>query len=240
MGKGGKTIRRAIWVDTKPVPDGFWRDKNNRVSYMRWLEGALRFKKPEDWFNVTKRAFRENRGLGFLACNYGDSPIAAVREYKPDLAHCEWLFKSVPQGFWNDADNRRRYLEWLAEKLGFERLEDWYRITGRTLTENHGGRLLHGYYGSSVIRLLRDNFPDYEWLEWKLRSTPTNFWKKRANRLRYLEWLGGELGFERIEDYAKLRRTDFVNNHGEWLLLTRYGNSVKKAVAEYRKSRPSS
>ncbi len=39
-----------------------------------------------------------------------------------------WLYGPVPSGFWDLAENRQRYVEWLGEQLGFTKLEDWYRI----------------------------------------------------------------------------------------------------------------
>jgi hypothetical protein len=189
-----KNLTDPIWIDNKPVPDGFWKDKNNRASYMKWLGKTLKYRKPADWFRITKDAFHRNRGTGFLACNYGDSPISALREYNAKLTQHEWLFRSVPQGFWHNKYNRQRYIKWLAKELKFKNQEDWYQLTGDTMNSKHGGRLLQGFYNGSVILFLRDNFPDYNWIAWKLRSTPTNFWKEKENRLNYLGWLGKQLG----------------------------------------------
>ena len=39
-----------------------------------------------------------------------------------------WLYGPVPPGFWDLAENRLRYVEWLGDQLGFTQLEDWYRV----------------------------------------------------------------------------------------------------------------
>jgi hypothetical protein len=223
-----------LWVDSKPVPDGFWQDSQNRIAYMAWLGKTLNYSKPEDWFQITKNAFYENRGTGFLACNYGDSPIRALREYNEKLTKHEWLFRSVPQGFWYNKENRQRYIKWLGKELNYKNQEDWYQITGNAIDNRYGGRLLQGFYNGSVILFLRDNLPEYTWIEWKLRSTPTNFWKDKANRLKYLEWLGEQLGFKCVTDYNRLQRRHLIDNHGAWLLTKYYRNSVKLAILEYK------
>src|SRR5216684_2374765 len=53
-----------------------------------------------------------------------------------------WLYGPVPSGFWELAENRQRYVEWLGEQLGFTQLEDWYRITRRHFRRHRGGGLL--------------------------------------------------------------------------------------------------
>ena len=223
----------AVWTREKPVPDGFWKDKRNRINYMKWLGHQRGIKRPEDWFKISKRAFYKNRGSGLLACCYGDSPLRALHEYQAEITDKEWLFNSTSQGFWAKAYNRKRYLKWLGEELGLKEYEDWYQLTRSVLNDNHGGRLLQGFYKGSIINLLRDNFPEYEWLEWRLRCTPHSFWKKRENRIKYLAWLGKKMGFSRYPAWRKLTRQDFVKNGGEWLLMRYYKNSVTAAVDEY-------
>jgi hypothetical protein len=223
----------AVWIREKPVVDGFWKDKRNRIKYMKWLGHQLGIKKPEDWFKISKSAFHKNRGSGLLACCYGDSPIRALREYQQEITGKEWLFNSTSQGFWAKRANRKRYLEWLSVELNIKEYDDWYQLTRSVLNDNHGGRLLQGFYQGSVIKLLNDNFPEYEWLEWKLRCTPHSFWKEKANRIKYLAWLGKKVGFTRYPSWKKLTRQDFIKNGGEWLFMRYYKNSVTAAVDEY-------
>lgn len=223
----------AVWTREKPVVDGFWKDKRNRIKYMKWLSQQLGIKKAEDWFKINKSAFYKNRGSGLLACYYGDSPIRALREYQAEITGKEWLFSSTSQGFWAKRENRKCYLEWLGQELQIKEYEDWYQLTRTVLGNNHGGRLLQGFYHGSIIKLLQDNFPEYEWLEWKLRCTPHSFWKEKENRIKYLGWLGRKVGFVRYPSWHKLTRQHFVKNGGEWLFMQYYRNSVEAAVKEY-------
>ena len=92
---------------------------------------------------------------------------------------------------------------------------------------------MQGFYQGSIIKLLQDNFPEYEWLEWKLRCTPHSFWKEKVNRIKYLSWLGRQHGFVRYPSWRKLTRQSFIKNSGEWLFMHYYRSSVEAAVNEY-------
>jgi len=37
-----------------------------------------------------------------------------------------WLFEKVPQRFWADKANQRRYIDWLGRRLGYTSPQDWY------------------------------------------------------------------------------------------------------------------
>jgi hypothetical protein len=41
-------------------------------------------------------------------------------------------------------------MKWLAEKLNFKSMEDWYTVTNATFIENNGGGLLQHYEHSCV------------------------------------------------------------------------------------------
>src|SRR5579871_6570731 len=98
------------WIHGR-VPVGFWSRVVNRRRYMDWLAKTCGFRRPEDWHEVTKQHFHANRGGGLLANYYRDSPVLAIREYRPQYEWKVWLFKCVPQGFWQDPENRRAYMD---------------------------------------------------------------------------------------------------------------------------------
>ena len=140
------------WLFAK-TPKGVWEEVENRRAYMEWLGGVLQIRTEEDWYQVTKTSFLENRGSGLLRNYYGGSILAAVREYRPDYDWRPWLFPKVPNGFWNLPENRRRYLEWLASRHGFRSLSDWQGLTKQDLSETGAAGLFSGYYHGSLARL---------------------------------------------------------------------------------------
>ncbi|RMG36348.1 MAG: hypothetical protein D6725_10755 [Planctomycetota bacterium] len=212
----------------RACPRSFWHAAENRRWYMRWLEGELGIVRPEQWYAVTHEDFKRHKGSGFLTCHHSSIP-EAVREYRPEYPWCEWLFAKTPKGFWNRRANRVRYLEWLGQRLGFTRMEDWYGVRRTDFLRHHGGHLLR-YYRGSPVRALRDCFPEYDWKEWLFGRVPTGFWDVPSNRVRYVVWLAGELGIRNVADWERVAVAD-LRRHGGAGFLTRHG-SVADAIAE--------
>lgn len=195
------------------TPQRFWRDAKNRRDYMRWLETQLGIVRPEQWYDVTKEDFIRYCGHGLLANYYGDSVFEAVKEYLPKRRWLPWRFASAPQGFWQKANNRARYLDWLAERLGLRTPEAWYSVTLRQIAKCHGATLTASC-GHSMLNILREYMPDYDWKPWLFRRIPANYWQNPENRRRYLLWLGEELGYRLPRDWYQLTGRDVVQTGG--------------------------
>jgi hypothetical protein len=127
---------------------------------MAWLGERLGYRGTDDWYEVTIYDFLRNRGKGLISY-YGHSPARAVVDLIPGRNWCEWKFHCVPQGFWEVAENRHRYLRWLGKELGFRRPEDWYQIQTRDFVRRHGTQLLARY--SSLYDLMREFLPQLDW-----------------------------------------------------------------------------
>src|SRR5688500_13507075 len=76
-----------------------------------------------------------------------------------------WLDGPVPAGYWDRWEHRRRYLLWLGEQLGFESVQDWYRVTTDNVKLHRGGGVLKYAWNSSIIAGVQDCFPEYDWKE---------------------------------------------------------------------------
>ncbi len=205
------------------APVGFWNKLENRLRYLEWLGEELGFKEIEDWYGLMVRDLLEHRG-STLATRFNNVPAAIVMTHFPDHPWEEWRFVHTPTGFWSKRKNRRRYLEWLGKKLGFERPEDWYRIRSRDITENHGGGLLHSFRGSPSA-LVIDTMPEYDWEVWLFDGVPFRFWYDPKNQKRYLKWLGKKLGVEKTIDWSRVPMQAFIDNHGGGLVC-RFSGSV--------------
>ena len=88
----------------------------------------------------------------------------------------------MPEGFWDVAENRHRYLRWLGKELGFRRPEDWYRIRQKEIESRCGRGMLKRH--SSLYDLLREFLPQLDW-------DPLD--KHRADPGRGSSGLGGRL-----------------------------------------------
>lgn len=214
------------------VPSGFWEKPSNRCRYMQWLGDKLGFRTPEDWYKITKKDFESHKGGGLLAKHYRNSPAVAVMDYFPKYKWKEWLFSRAPNDFWKNPENRRQYMKWLGEQLGYKTPEDWYKVTQKDFTSNKGRQLLK-YYQDSPSVVVMDYFSEYDWKEWLFVKTPQNFWENQENHRRYMQWLGDMLGFKKPEDWYKITYKDFLSHKGGGLLQSYYQNSPTVAVREH-------
>lgn len=208
------------------TPQGYWKKRNNRVQYMRWLGKQLGFSRDRDWYQLSQQHFHDHGGAGLLGVHYRNSPIDAVRDFKPDGEWLPWLFVAAPQGFWKKKANRVAYVKWLGKQLGFTTTQDWYALQRHHFYDNAGGALLHTIPGRSPLAALREAFPKVAWQEWRFARVPNGFWKKRANRHRFIDALGKQLGFRKPADWYRLTRQDVRHAGGGALLMMRYHNSI--------------
>jgi hypothetical protein len=141
---------------------------------------------------------------------------------------CDWQKRAtesnrpVPAGFWDAPDNRRLYMEWLGHQLDITEVEDWYRLCTAHLKRYRGRRLLLKFRGRP-IEILKEYLPHYPWQEWHFLQVPNSFWDRRANRRRYLDWLGAQLGFTNPDDWYQLSSRHLWRRHGR-ALLARLGS----------------
>ena len=133
------------------VPHGYWKKRENRLTFMKWLGKQLGIKKKDEWYDVTAKVFRDHDGNGFLTY-YGGSPSEAIMDCFPDYAWQRWRFSFARSAFWKKRDNRREYFHWLGKELGFRRSEDWNGLKREMLSKNYGSGLLVNYYKSSISK----------------------------------------------------------------------------------------
>ena len=136
------------WLEWKfnVTPKGFWEDKKNQKKYLLWLGEQLGYKILEDWYKVYGKNFRDNYGGGLVTHNYGGSHINLIKSVFPDYEWFEWKFIHVPNNFWEDKKNQKKYIIWLGKELGYTTMEEWYNIGAIHFHINNGGGLLDKFY----------------------------------------------------------------------------------------------
>ena len=154
------------WLFRK-IPKGFWLLKKNRKRYLRWLAERLQIRRMSGWYLLTRRDFEDNCGNNLLK-QFAGSPCLLLKDAYPRYPWKEWMFRRVPLGFWNSAENRKRYMNWLGEHLGYEEPTDWYQIRRSDFLKNYGGGLLASL--SSYKELLKEHLPELDWEQETLRA----------------------------------------------------------------------
>jgi len=212
------------------APRHYWKAPENHRHYMDWLGQQLGIRCPADWYRVTVQDFKDHKGEAFLI-HYDSAVSLAVMNYLPDYDWKEWKFSKAPNAFWQEKKNRKRYVLWLGQELGFKKTSDWYAVTADDFNSNYGKYCLT-LYGGSPVAVLRDCFPRYTWHEWMFIRVPCGFWDSLENRRRYMRWLAKKLKFRKPEDWSKVRIRDFLDNYGSSLLgrYRSYHDLMKECV----------
>jgi hypothetical protein len=100
----------------------------------------------------------ENNGRALLD-RYGNSPSKAViKIYSSDHTFLPWLFEKSASGYFRNAENRRKFLSWLKQKVGVENDND---LQTNHFVENSGLTLLKSY-GMSTLRVIQSLNTDYD------------------------------------------------------------------------------
>jgi hypothetical protein len=136
-----------VWI-YGPVPWGFWYERRNRCNYLLWPGHKLRFRQLGDWYHLSYQDMARHHGGSVANVFWHTSPVHAVKECFPQYDWHEWLFSQVPATYWQSPANRRRYMAWLSEQLGFHQWQDWYRVTTKDFQDHRGGALLLEYRSS--------------------------------------------------------------------------------------------
>lgn len=223
-------IRRKAWYiwKFKYVPRKFWLQRSNRVAYLKWLEKELGYQKPSDWYEVTSQDFRQHHGK---VLEESGTASEILSELYPNVTWYPWKFTLVERSFWKKKANRLRYFNWLRKIKRLKTNESLYKLSKQDFSSNHG-RAFIDYYNSSTIKAVRDCVPDYPWIEWKFNRLPSEYWNKKKNRLRYLQWLSEELGFDDPDDWYQISERLLRCHYGTTLLDKIYGGMPQRAAYE--------
>jgi hypothetical protein len=213
----------------KQVCQGFWADKSARVDYLQWLGKQLSYKCTEDWLQVTREAFASHGGAALFDEHYRGDPAIAARELFPEREWFPWEFNQVPVGFWKEATNCRAYLEWVAGRMQFKTMDDWYRIRRADFRVHRGNgfikRFKMPYLG------LRFAYPDYDWLPWRFENVPVGFWHDESNRRWYLAWLGQQLQLPTADQWQRLSAEQLRTHKGGGLIAKFSVNEIRQQGA---------
>jgi len=214
-----------IWK-FKYVPLGFWKSIQSRRRYVEWLGEELGFLTPDAWYSIGKAPFSSNYGSVVLRTYYEDCPPHAIMTLFSEMDFIPWCFATIPSHFWKEEKNRRAYVVWLGNILGYKNTTDWYSLSQKQVIENHGATILKHYYANSPSKLVLEHLKEQKSEEeemplhpWAFSNAPKYLWRDKIQRSRFLKWLG-DLYHVRKED-------DWFNFHLQYHLKTQYPTLLK-------------
>ena len=134
-------------------------------------------------------------------------------EWKP------WLFAHVPRNFWSKESNRREFMDWLGKQLGYEKKEDWYRVSIKDIVDNGGYGVL-GYYGNSPSTLVTNVYNEHTWHMWRFHTAPKGFNENLKNGIKSADMrLKIDSALQR-EFLEHIRHNEFIKKESDLLNVT--------------------
>jgi hypothetical protein len=139
-----------------------------------------------------------------LHTNYEGSPSQLLSGVYSEYEWLPWKFERCPRNFWEDVNNQRRFMEWAGKQLNIKEMSDWYKVTTKDFVAVGGSGLVTHKYNNSLSLLLSKLYPHYQWLPWKFKLVPRNFWNEDKNKKKFMDWAGKQLGVKEISDWEKV------------------------------------
>eukprot|EP01124_Arcella_intermedia_P005983 TRINITY_DN13508_c0_g1_i2.p1 TRINITY_DN13508_c0_g1~~TRINITY_DN13508_c0_g1_i2.p1 ORF type:complete len:332 (-),score=86.98 TRINITY_DN13508_c0_g1_i2:119-1114(-) len=139
----------------------------------------------------------------------------------PNSLHGTWQPKTTPSPppsappqsdelEWGD--QRRVFLDWVGQKEPKRRFSDWHSINFRTFSEEWSASLLVSY-GNSPFHMLREVYPEFQWLPWMFSSSAREFWKDQELVNCMVVHMEAKLGVQELEDWYRITQ-DHLNHAG--------------------------
>lgn len=219
----------------------YWASKERREAFAESLARDLDVREAADWSRVRVQDVIERGGAGLLR-RYNNSLRQMVADLYPELArreHFVWeVASSLPRNYFDDAANRRLFMESLQRRLGVRRFSDWKNVSYNEIIACRGAQTLLKRYGFSVADALADIFPEEAAateltaaLEWRPRVR-RSFWDSRANRRAFLDKVARTHSVVEPGDWRNVTTTAVMDMGGRGL-LAKYGNLLQALLDTY-------
>jgi len=211
------------WLLSQSIPKEFWTKQEYQRKYMDWLGRKLNYYHHEAWYQVAMNDFVNNKGGKEILEIFENSIAKSLAAAYPNYEWLNWKFNYMPRSWWDDEKNQRIFMDWMGRQLNFKKKDDWYKLS-KTSVVHYGGEILLKKYENSTSKLLMGVFPHFDWIHWRFSGLPKGYWDEKSNQKEYIDWLGRKLGFQKTEDWYRVKRRDFMDNGGS-ILLSRFNNS---------------
>ncbi len=151
-----------------------------------------------------------------------------------------WLKRRIPNNFFFNKDNLKRYFLWLFKAQKANNKEKIYKIGYDIIKNNHGGQIVdagRNYYKTRNYRyIIIKIFPNLNLLEWKFQKIPWGYWRKKSNLVLLAKHIEKKYKYKKLEDWYKLTWSILLKE-GSHDLVKKYPNGIsflKKVYPEHK------
>eukprot|EP01114_Cavostelium_apophysatum_P005321 TRINITY_DN1615_c1_g1_i1.p2 TRINITY_DN1615_c1_g1~~TRINITY_DN1615_c1_g1_i1.p2 ORF type:complete len:559 (-),score=129.89 TRINITY_DN1615_c1_g1_i1:334-2010(-) len=164
--------------DSEHQKHGHYRNPENRKKFFDELARTLGIRQWQDWYKISRTKVLEHKGTAVLKYYPKHSLINALVAIYPERNWEVWRFVESPKNYWDDETNGRKFLEYLAEKLGIRNFDDWFTISNAEVAFYGGTHFLAKHGG--LFSALRAFYPKGSWT-----SPPDRIQGSKGQRLIY-------------------------------------------------------
>lgn len=204
---------------------GIWDDKDERRAFLDQAAAHLGLKTPQHWLRVTYADLFE---LGaarlmkrypsichMLADNYPEHSEIFLAQARSSPSRGAQLQS------WKTTEQRRAFMDGLADKLGIFDAEGWKSVTAAAVAKAGGKGLLAHY--PSVLAMLQDIYPEQGIrLESCRPQAPRGHWNCRDNQRAVFDAVAERHGVITPEDWKRIRVKDVLAEKGGATVLKKY------------------
>lgn len=203
------------------MPRGYWDERENQRKFLDEVAAEHGVERPEDWRRVTSKHLKAKRGGSALVGRFG-SIFELLSSAYPELGLVEHECRpQVGSSYWDDAENRKRFMRRLKRERGISGPEGWKALGYNGIVAAGGRKLLER---QPFVRLLQEAFPD-EGLtpENCSPAVKTSHWDDDTSRA-FFDRLAKELHIETAADWARVTPKDVRDRGGTGVLAKRNGS----------------
>lgn len=117
--------------------------------------------------------------------------------------------------------------------MNITRKEEWYLVKQKDFIAKGGASVLNHYGGSvakAVMNVLKD---EHQWIPWKFRTIPKNYWKEKQHVNNYFDWLGKEMNIINPKEWSNISRIVILKTGGN-SLLKKYGGWINLYFSQFK------
>jgi hypothetical protein len=87
-------------------------------------------------------------GASLLSKYFNSSLVDFAKAAEPGHTFLEWKFNAVPRAFWDNASNRKRFIEWAEAELKISSKAEWYSISCEAIRKLGGAHYIHFHFNA--------------------------------------------------------------------------------------------
>jgi hypothetical protein len=130
--------------------------------------------------------------------------------------------------FWKNRRNCELYMQWLANISNIETPENWYNIKEDLFLENDGSKLLE-CHNNLISNVLKDLYPEYDWLPWRFDDHPETLWDDIKMVRKFFDWMKNCMQLKDDIDWWHYITAKDIDRCGGKKILENYG-SIHRAL----------